>query len=371
MKDPVIAVIGGGLGGLAFANSAVHEGLKNVTVYEQAKEFREIGAGVHITKNAFLILDKYGLQEPMEKIASEPSEIYQLYKHYKSGETIATAKEASKPYGRRVHRAHLLDVLRENLPSSMLKTGKHLSTITRGGEAGKEKYTLHFADETTETADIVVGCDGIHSKVREYLGIRDEPQYSGQVVYRGLLPYSSLPEKTQEVLGEFNNFRGPQRHVLLFPIGQGDRLRLNVVAFMKEDLVEWHSESWMSMAPVSELQKHVEDWHPIISKDIIHALEKDSEGGKIMKQALYVRTPNDKWYEDGVVLLGDSIHSTLPHQGQGTCQAVESGAALAVFLKNAKESDTPADIFEKFKALRKPRTDKITKTSEEAGKRAR
>lgn len=371
MKDPVIAVIGGGLGGLSFANAALHEGLKNVTVYEQAKEFKEIGAGVHITKNAFLILDRYGLQKPMEDIASVPSEIYQLYRHYKSGEVIATAKEASKPYGRRVHRAHLLDVLRHNLPSSMLKTGKHLSNITQEGEAGKEKYTLHFADETQETADIVVGCDGIHSVVGSYLGIKDDPTYSGQVVYRGLLPYSSLPEATQETLREFNNFRGPRRHVLLFPIGQKDKLRVNVVAFMPQDLSEWQSESWMSKAPVDELQKYVQDWHPIVSKDIIRALQENSENGRIMKQALYVRKPNDKWYENGIVLLGDAIHSTLPHQGQGTCQAVESGAALAVLLKNAKEGDTPATVFEKFKRLRKPRTDKITKTSEEAGKRAR
>lgn len=370
MKDPVIAIIGGGLGGLSFANAAVHHNLKNCTVYEQAKEFREIGAGVHITKNAFLILDQYGMKDELVWAAAEPSETYMIYRHYKTGEAIATAKEVSAPYGRRIHRAHLLDVLRHNLPPNMLKTGKHLDSISAREEAGAKRYTLKFGDGSTEEADIIVGCDGIHSKVRAYLSITDEPEYSGQVVYRALLPRSSLPEETVESLVEMVNYRGPKRHVLIFPIGRGDDYRLNIVAFMKEDLNKWHSESWMTKAPVDSLEEHVKDWHPLISKDVIQALKKTSDENGIMKQALYVREPNDKWFQDGIVLVGDSIHSTLPHQGQGTCQAVESGAALAILLKHAKETDTPEDVFAKFKSIRKERTDKITKTSALAGKRA-
>lgn len=371
MKDPVIAVVGGGLGGLSFANAAVHHGLRNVTIYEQAPTFKEIGAGVHITRNAFSILDEYGLKDEMERSSSVPSKTYMIYKHYKSAETLATVLEARDPYARRIHRAHLLGILQKNVPADMLQTGKHLDRITSSNTSNEEKrYTLHFADGTSSEADIVIGCDGIHSKVRQYLGIVDDPLYSGQVVYRALLPRSALSAEVNEALIEMVNYRGPQRHVLIFPIGQGDEFRYNVVAFMKEELKE-QSESWMTKAPVSELEEHVKDWHPLISKDLINALKETAQESGIMKQTLYVRTPNEKWYEGGVVLLGDSIHSTLPHQGQGTCQAIESGAALAILLKNARPEESPESAFQKFKELRKPRTDAITKTSAEAGRRAR
>ena len=123
----------------------------------------------------------------------------------------------------------------------------------------------------------------------------------------------------------------------------------------------------MSKAPVESLRQHVKDWCPCV-QDVVQALENTAEGGEIMKQALYVRAPTEKWYEGGVVLLGDSVHSTLPHQGQGCCMAVESAAALAVLLKNAKETDTPETVFQKYQELRKPRTDKITETSAIAGR---
>ena len=133
-------------------------------------------------------------------------------------------------------------------------------------------------------------------------------------------------------------------------------------------LGEWRSESWMAKAPVESLEQHVKDWNVHI-QNIVAALKATAEGGQMMKQALYVRTPTEKWYEDGVVLLGDSVHSTLPHQGQGCCMAVESAAALAVLLKNAKDGDTPEVVFRKYSELRKPRTDKMTETSAAAGRK--
>jgi len=286
------------------------------------------------------------------------------YRNYKTGEEIGTAYEVSAPYGRRVHRAHLLEILRKNIPPEKMKTGKCLKNI----EYNDGIYTLSFADGSKETANIVIGCDGIHSKVRQILGIKDDPQYSGQVVYRSLLHPSSLPEETANLLKEMTNFRGQKKHILVFPIGRDDAYRLNIVAFMSEPLSQWKSESWMSKAPVSSLKEHVSDWNPHVL-NIIKALEETAEDG-LMKQALYVRKPVDKWYQDGIVLLGDAVHSTLPHQGQGTCQAIESSAALALLMTNAKDGETIADIYEKFKALRKPRTDEITRTSEIAGRRA-
>ena len=242
IKDARIAVIGGGLAGLSFANAAQYNELKNVTVYEQAKEFREIGAGITLSENAFRCLDQYGLKEALLEVANEQSEVDsgrfgRWFRHYKTGDELAVVAPHGKP-NRRIHRAHLLDVLQAKLPKAMLKTNKRLLKIEKNVNNEKE-YVLHFADGTSETADIVIGCDGIHSNVRKYLGILDNPQYSGKVVYRGLLPPSSLSKETLDVLQlHLTFFRGYQSYVGIYPIGQGENCLYNVVAFMKEPLSE-------------------------------------------------------------------------------------------------------------------------------------
>jgi salicylate hydroxylase len=240
IKDARIAVIGGGLAGFAFANAAQYNELKNVTIYEQAKEFRQVGAGITLSQNAYRCLDQYGLKEALLQVANEQSEVNVVrygrsFRHYKTGEQLVVVAPLEKP-NRRIHRAHLLDVLKAKLPKEMLKTNKRLLTIEKNGNDEKQ-YVLHFADGTIETADIVIGCDGIHSVVRKYLGIIDDPEYSGQVVYRGLLPQLSLPKETVDLLQlQLTFFRGNHRFLFIYPIGQGEKFLYNVGAFMPEPL---------------------------------------------------------------------------------------------------------------------------------------
>ncbi|EMR66246.1 putative salicylate 1-monooxygenase protein [Eutypa lata UCREL1] len=143
---------------------------------------------------------------------------------------------------------------------------------------------------------------------------------------------------------------------------------------MTEPLENWTSESWLSTAPVDDLYEHVKGWDGAV-QEIIAGLRKGSPDGKILKQTLYVREPTAKWFDvqpsspgSGIILTGDSVHSTLPHQGQGACQAIESGFALAQTLRNWKGDDDLEAALQFFQDLRKPRTDRITATSYEAGK---
>ncbi|KGO68501.1 Monooxygenase, FAD-binding [Penicillium italicum] len=372
-----VAIVGGGLGGMSFLNAAIYVGLNNVQLYEQATQFSEVGAGVNITSNANRILDTFGLQESMMRKSSRKLPSYMEYHNYKSGDYIGHIGEFSQPHARLLHRAHLLDSLKEQVPESSLNLGKHLASIDRNIAAGAAPYTLHFQDGSTAEADIVIGCDGIKSNVRREMGLGDDPNYSGQVVYRGFVDYKHLPAETAQLLRKTVNFRGPKRHVLILPIGNQETGtdRAAVIGFMSESLEAWDSESWMSRSDIDSLQEHVRDWCPEV-QHIIAGLRKSSEDGKMLKQALYVRDPIEKWYEmkselkdAGIILLGDSAHSTLPHQGQGTCMAIESGVALATVLRHWKTDDLEA-AFKFYQNLRKPRTDRVTKTSYEAGKLA-
>ncbi|KAJ5919366.1 hypothetical protein N7466_010309 [Penicillium verhagenii] len=376
-QDKRVVVVGGGLGGMAFMNAAQYAGVKNIQCYEQAHQFGEVGAGVDISANANRILDAFGLKESLLSRSSPQLPYYMQYHNYKSGEYLGHIEEFSEPHARLIHRAHLLDSLKESVPENLLHLQKRLARLDRNTGPDAAPYTLHFEDGTTTDADIVIGCDGIKSRVRRELGFGDSPNYSGQVVYRGFVDYKDLPEETAKLLHNVVNFRGPKRHILCLPIGNPDTQtdRIGVIGFMSEPLESWDSENWMARSEISTLQEHVKDWCPQV-QDLIKGLEAGSPDGRMMKQALYVREPIAKWYEmkdgqkdAGIVLLGDAVHSTLPHQGQGVCMAIESGIALATILTHWKNDDLQA-AFQFYQDLRKPRTDRVTKTSFEAGKLA-
>ncbi|KIW16780.1 hypothetical protein PV08_03970 [Exophiala spinifera] len=370
-EDARIAIVGGGLGGMSFANAALHVGLTNVELYEQAPQFTEVGAGVNITRNANRILDAYGLKDSMLWKSSRNPPCYMEYRQYKTGQYLGQIDEFGQPASRQIHRAHLLDALKERIPDSVLNTGKKLVSLKYTGS----EYELSFEDGSTATATVVIGCDGIKSVIRQHLGITDSPIYSGQVVYRGYVQYSDLSPEAAEIFRKTVVFRGHRKHILTLPIGndESNTARIGVIGFMSESLSDWKSESWMATAPIDELQKHCEGWAGPI-QELIQGLRKSSPDGRMLKQALYVRAPIDTWFHveqsnhsHGIVLCGDSVHSTLPHQGQGTGMAIESGITLATILKSWKAGDDLRPAFQLYQDIRKPRTDKVTKTSYEAG----
>lgn len=304
---------------MSFLNAALYAGLKNVQLYEQASQFGEVGAGVNITSNANRILDAYCLKESMLRHANTNLPCYMEYHNYRTGEYLGHIDEFSHPPARLLHRAHLLDSLRERVPASALNLKKRLARIDRVGEG----YVLYFEDGSTAEADIVIGCDGIKSAVRQNMGLTDSPVYSGQVVYRGFVEYENLPAETAELLHRTTNFRGPKRHVLILPIGNRETNtdKAAIIGFMSEPIEAWDSEGWMAKSDIESLQDHVKDWCPQV-QHILEGLRKGSQDGRMLKQALYSRDPLDKWYEmkqgradSGIILLGDSAHSTLPHQG--------------------------------------------------------
>ncbi|KAI9898811.1 hypothetical protein N3K66_005272 [Trichothecium roseum] len=372
-SDKRIAVIGGGLGGLAFMNSAIYSHLPNIHLFEAASQFAEVGAGVNITRNANTILDTIGVGKDMLRKSSHTQPSYMEYRHYRTGAYLGHINEFGEPQSRLIHRAHLLDALRNNIPDDKISLGKRLERIQ--WDPDRLCYLLPFKDGTTAEADIVVGCDGIKSVVRSHLGFQDQPVYSGQMVYRGYVDYADLSEETSRLLRKTVNFRGPRRHLLTLPIGndESQTARVGVIGFMTEPLENWTSESWLSTTSIDSLFEQVQDWTGAV-QEIIQGLRKYSNNGEMLKQTLYVREPTEKWFHveknhpgSGIVLLGDSVHSTLPHQGQGTCQAVESGFALAQTLRYW-EGDRLDPALQFFQDFRKPRTDRITRTSYEAGK---
>jgi salicylate hydroxylase len=104
-------------------------GMKNIQLYKQAHQFGEVGAGVDITANATRILDAFGLKVSLLRRSSPQLSYYMQYHHYNSGERLAHIEEFSQPHARLIHRAYLLDSIKEPVPEKYLHLQKRLALI--------------------------------------------------------------------------------------------------------------------------------------------------------------------------------------------------------------------------------------------------
>ncbi|KAF3021962.1 hypothetical protein E8E14_010030 [Neopestalotiopsis sp. 37M] len=307
-----VAVIGGGIGGLCTALFIYqHCGPEAVAidVYEQAPQYREIGAGVGIGVNAAKLLHKLGIGAAVSRIAGRRSEVWITFRKFDDGSDVVTVPSADTEEIKQlpVHRAEFLDLLVD---------------IDQGSEV-----LIGFQDGTSATANLVLGCDGIHSAVRGQFAT-DKPEYSGQIAYRGLIPTSEI-EKWWGFDTYAVTWLGKNRHFLCFPIS--DNKTLNIVAFVaeKEENLGDLRESWTALGRKEDVFKAFEGFEDRVQK-VIHLMPE-----KPSKWLINDRKPLDQWvYASGkVVLMGDAAHAMTPHQGAGAGQAIEDGYILARALQ--------------------------------------
>ena len=157
-----ISIVGGGIGGLSAALALQRFGHR-VSVFEQARELREVGAGVIITPNAMHALDFLGVGERIAREAG-PCEALAT-RHFETGEVLKL-RPAGTDYGERfgasyhqVHRVDLhtalADAVRENDPDCVV-LGHRFESLTQDAE----KVVARFANGTTHESDVLIGCDG-------------------------------------------------------------------------------------------------------------------------------------------------------------------------------------------------------------------
>ncbi len=208
------AIIGAGIGGLALAGFLARNGVK-VRVYEQAKEFQRIGAGIQMSPNAVRVLRALGLEPGLRKLAFYPP----AWSHrvWDTGEHLADltfGAEAEARYGAPyllMHRGDLHAALFSAVPEELIAREKKLLGIDRNG-AG---VTLRFADGTSAAADAVIGADGVHSRVREILLGPEKPKFTGRVAHRTTFPAALMGDFAVDTC---TKWWGPDRHIVIYPV---------------------------------------------------------------------------------------------------------------------------------------------------------
>ncbi|MGH7054050.1 MAG: FAD-dependent monooxygenase [Stellaceae bacterium] len=342
-----IAVIGGGIGGLAAA-VALHRVGFAVDLYEQAPELNEVGGGINLGPNAVRVLYGLGLRPGLERAGVCPLGTHQ--RRWDDGRTLQRAPLnplCEELYGAphmTIHRADLLNVIAAGFPAERVHLGHRLV-----GVAGRGDHAEAWFDNGVRIAvDVFVGADGIHSAVRAALFGGEEPRFAGCVAYRGLVPMERVADLD---LGRGNqSWVGPGGHLVHYPVSRG-RI-LNFVGWTEHDT--WNREDWTDRATIARALAAFEGWHPQIRRIIAAA-------DTCFIWALFDRDPLPRWSVGHATLLGDACHPMYPFMGQGAAQAIEDGATLtACLLAGAAD---PAAALARYEQLRRPRVTRLQEMS--------
>jgi len=342
-RDITVGVVGGGVGGLSSALSLLHAGF-DVHVYEQASALGEVGAGVQISPNASRVLHRLGLAEELARTGVKPLAWHQ--RRWDDGRTLlrsplAEPLEATFGFPHyQIHRADLLAALAAAVPAERVHLGHRLTGLADRGD----RVQARFANGARAEVDVLVGADGIHSRVRRELFGPQGPRFTGCVAYRGLVPAERLRDLALEVTAQV--WMGPGRHFVHYFVS-GRRL-VNFVAVVERDT--WTRESWTDRGDLADALAAFDGWHPQV-RAILGAVDET------FVWALFDRAPLERWSVGRVTLLGDACHAMLPFMAQGAAQAIEDGATLAACLAEAG-SDIPGAL-RRYQRLRIPRTSRL------------
>jgi salicylate hydroxylase len=247
-----------------------------------------------------------------------------------------------------VHRADLHRGLLKLLPKGVVNLGFRCITV----EELPCGVRLHFADGTSTMAHAVVGADGIHSTIRNSL-IIDEPRFSGQTIYRGLVPAERLPFLLNEP--KVILWLGPDQHCICYPVSGG-----KLVSFAATVPVDnWCTESSSAEGRVEDLAAAYSGWHDQV-RQIIDAADM------VSRWALHDRDTIERWSSQRVTIAGDAAHPMLPFMAQGANQAIEDVVALATCLRTAQPGGLPAAL-QRYEEIRKTRTAEVHQMSRNKG----
>lgn len=343
-----VAIVGGGLGGLAAA-AFLHQAGVPAVVYEQARQLREVGAGIMVPPNGARMLRRLGVLGAFRERAVRLDTGWE-FRRWEDGRVLSAvdlAASAARRYGDdmyTVHRADLLDSVKCAVPADAVRLGKRLDACSVSANGVR----LDFADGERAEADVLIGADGIHSVIRAALTEPAPPAHSGMCAFRALVPAAAAPDLARRPAQVV--WLGPGRHVVHYPVSAGEMINLVAIA----PAGDYVTESWTATATVEEFLAEFEGWDDRL-------LNLIKAAGTPGRWALLMRQPLPWWTRDRVTLLGDAAHPMLPFLGQGAAQAFEDAAVLAHCL--AANQGNPALALRRYESGRLARASQVQQGS--------
>ncbi len=353
-SDNPVLIAGGGIGGLSLALALGLKGIAAILV-EQTEKFSEVGAGIQLGPNATRILSGWGLSAELESCIYQPESI-----NIKNGynntvlNTIPLIPLAEKLYSAPYYTIH-----RADLHNLLLKAVRNQKTVTLMND-----FQVMEIEETDEggiaissekgeriQGSILIGADGIWSRVRSHIHPKLQPSYSGKTAWRALIPIDKL---TDYYKSQVSLYLGPDSHLVHYPV-RGGKL-LNIVAVINDP--EEPGKQWDRSGDSEQLIGAFQAWSPDL-RGFLSRVENWT------KWALFTHKCPPKWSAGNIALLGDAVHPTLPFMAQGAVMAIEDALCLADLLANS--ADNPKQKLMDYQKTRYRRAVKVQTISKRQG----
>lgn len=347
MSTLKIGIAGGGVGGLAAAIALRKQG-HEVTVFEQAKGFSRVGADINLTPNVVRAIDGLGAGAAIRERGARPT--FRISRDWDTGQEtsrLGMGNVAEEQYGApqvTIHRADIINALAENFPLENIQFDKRVRSLTQTDT----DVHVQFEDGSESYFDVVVGADGIHSRVRSALFGEEKPRFTGVVSFRSVVPTERVKHVPE--IEAFTKWWGPnpQSQIVTFPLNQGRE----TFVFATTGQDSWHEESWTSEGDVNELRGFYKDFHAD-ARALLEACDST------LKSALYERDPLPQWSVGTVTLLGDASHPMLPFMAQGAGMAIEDAVVLGRALAGVSSRAQAVGALQRYEKTRQERTAKI------------
>ena len=330
-----MVIVGGGIGGLAAALAAARAG-RAVQLLEQAGAFAEIGAGVQLGPNAVRVLEGWGLIDALRSVAAFPERLE--VRNALSAQTLGVLPLGERTVAR--YGAAHATVARSDLHGLLLQAVQghgvplQLNVVLTEVSQTIEGVQLRTASGQTLATPLLIGADGLWSRVRQHLLHDSPPRATGHLAFRAMVKQSALPALVRSQV--VTAWLGPKFHVVQYPVRGGEWLNVVVI-------VQGHTPgdptSWDHSANAQELRARLADAQaPLL--DLIHAIDE------WRLWPLYDRAPMASAREQAqgrIALLGDAAHPMRPYLAQGAGMAIEDAQQLAASLQ-AHADDVPAAL---------------------------
>jgi 6-hydroxynicotinate 3-monooxygenase len=320
-----IAVVGAGLGGMTVAGFLQRGGF-SVTVYEQAPAFSRIGAGIILSANVTKVLRRLGLERMVVDIGIK-ADCY-ISRAWDTGETMYKIEfdaESEARFGgpyANIHRGDLHAVLEKGVAPGSIAFNHRLVAL----DETRDAIALVFDNGARVEADIVIGADGVNSKVREYLLGVEPPRYIGMAAHRAIFPTAALRGFK---IPDCTKWWGPDRHILVYFM-TSRRDEVYVIGVVPR--ARWESEAAWLPSSRDALFEGFGDFHA----DLLRVLEATTD---VTVWPIFDRERNDRWSGGRIVLLGDACHPMRPFMAAGGAMAIEDAAILSRCLAQFDQRD--------------------------------
>ena len=354
-------VAGAGIGGLATA-CALSQTDFHVTIYERADALEEFGAGLQLTPNATRVLVRLGVLESVRAVSTVPDAICVLRGSDDSVLMRMRLDDAGSRWGAPYLAVHRADLQRALAEAAKLKANVELqlgSTVAGiATDGGRVSVGLkRRAASVQDAADLLIGADGLHSRVRERLGLgeADNASFTGRVAFRATVDSKLIDSRY--VRSEVCLRLGPKAHLVHYPLRCGSIV--NIVAVIEADWRGGGSDHpWDGAADRPALDHAFESWSKATRSLIASATNWRA-------WPLYGRPPISTFSFGCIALVGDAAHPMVPFLAQGAAQAIEDAGAIGHALAQT------SDIREGLAAYSRQRVARATRVQIEAQRQGR